>query len=87
MRHIMTAVILTSLSGCAVPMVCGPPSPDGYTRCEPVAYTQPQQRAVTYSRGPQHAPGYAPAYPPLRLDNQRPDRWVRDRPHWQPGDE
>jgi hypothetical protein len=87
MRHILAAAILATLSGCAVPMVCGPPSPDGYQRCEPAAYAPQQQRPVAYSHVPAHERGYAPAYPPLQLDRQPPDKWVADRPHWQPGDE
>jgi hypothetical protein len=87
MRHIIAAATLASLSGCAVPMVCGPPSPDGYQRCEPAAYAPQQQRPAAYSHVQQHERGYAPAYPPLQLDRQPPDKWVADRPHWQPGDE
>jgi hypothetical protein len=88
MRIITAAAILASLSGCATSMVCGPADANGYQRCDPVSYAQPQQqRPTAYSPVPQHEPGYAPAYPPIQLSNQPPDQWVRDRPHWQPGDQ
>jgi hypothetical protein len=60
-KLITTAAVLASLSGCAVPMICGPTQSDGYTRCDPVAYSQPAP-AVSYVPPP--GPGYAPAYPP-----------------------
>jgi hypothetical protein len=73
------------LSGCAVPMICGPMQSDGYTRCDPVAYTQPAP-AVSYV--PPLGPGYAPAYPPHQpYVLHRRHEWVTDTPHWNPGDE
>jgi hypothetical protein len=84
-RIITAAAILASLSGCATSMVCSPPSPDGYRRCDPVPYAQP---APPVSYVPEPGPGYAPAYPPY--EPYRPHyrhQWVTDTPHWNPGDE
>src|SRR4051794_35980440 len=52
------------LAGCAVPMQCGPVGPDGYQRCNPVAYTQPAPAPIVrYSDIPPHPEGYLRAYP------------------------
>jgi hypothetical protein len=84
-KLITTAAILASLSGCAVPMICGPAQSDGYTRCDPVAYTQPAP-AVSYVPPP--GPGYAAAYPPYPpYVLHRRHEWITDTPHWNPGDE
>jgi hypothetical protein len=85
MRHIITAAaILASLSGCATQFVCGPASPGGYRRCEPVPYVQPAP-PVSYSYVPPDGPGYAPAYPPYTPQHRH--EWITDTPHWTPGDE
>src|SRR3954451_3778819 len=63
MRKLIIPIIasIIPLAGCSVPMICGPMQSDGYTRCDPVAYSQPAP-AVSYVPPP--GPGYAPAYPP-----------------------
>jgi hypothetical protein len=86
---VLGAAILASLSGCAVLMVCGPLSPDGYTRCEPAPYA-PQRRPLLFSHVQQREPGHAPAYPPINVQParmHRQDQWITDTPHWQLGDE
>lgn len=84
MRKFVIAALIP-LSGCAVPMVCGPTSQEGYQRCDPIGYAQPTR--VTYSYVPDPGPGYAPPYPQYPQYHHRRHVWVTDEPHWNPGDE
>lgn len=84
-KLITATAVLASLSGCSMPMICGPAQPDGYTRCDPMTYTQPAPD-VSYVSPP--GPGYAPAYQPHQPYVLHPQHeWVTDTPHWNPGDQ
>src|SRR3954470_22362354 len=87
MRKLIIPIIasIIPLSGCAVPMICGPMQSDGYTRRDPVGFTQP---GVAVLFVPPPGPRFAaacPAYPPYVLHRRH--EWVTDTPHWNPGDE
>lgn len=80
-KLVATAALLVPLGGCVV---------------------APSDRnpAAACNDAPPHPPGYLPAYPPFEqprsqterewLTDTQPQRsrvWVKDTPHWQPGDE